>query len=150
MLEAMLNDKEFNRCIPFIFESEGGYSNDKNDPGGETKYGISKKAWPSVDIAALTEEEAKVIYYQHYWLFVADKCDWPLNLCVLDCAVNQGTKKARQLLKESGNDWKKYLELRRIEYLTLIKVKPQLERFRKGWLNRILELRKYVEEQNAV
>lgn len=146
MNNLMLQDKEFSRCIPFVLEREGGYSNDPKDPGGETKYGISKKAWPKLDIKNLTLEDAKVIYYQHYWLFVADKLSWPLNLCVFDTAVNQGTKKARQLLKQSGEDWKKYLELRRIEYLELIRSKPVLDRFRRGWLNRINELKKYVEE----
>jgi hypothetical protein len=147
MQDLMNNDKEFARCLPFIFESEGDYVNDPKDPGGETKYGISKKAWPNLDIKNLTKEEAAVIYYKHYWLFVADQLPWPLNLCVFDTAVNQGTKKARQFLKEAGSDWKKYLEIRRIWYLSLIHVKPELDRFRKGWLNRINNIKKYVEEK---
>lgn len=145
----MNNDKEFARCMPFIFESEGGYVNDPKDPGGETNYGISKKAWPNVDIKNLTKEQAALIYYKHYWLSVADNLEWPLNLCVFDCAVNQGTKKARQFLKEAGDDWKKYLEIRRIAYLTLIQARPVLDKFRKGWLNRINNIKKYVEEKGA-
>lgn len=145
----MNNDKEFARCMPFIFESEGGYVNDPKDPGGETKYGISKKAWPNVDIRNLSKEEAAVIYYRHYWFYVAADLKWPLNLCVFDCAVNQGTKKAHQFLREAGGDWKKYLEIRRITYLSLIQVKPELDRFRKGWLNRINNIKKYVEEKGA-
>lgn len=144
----MLADAQFQQCIAFVLEREGGYVNDKADPGGETKYGISKKAWPYVDIKNLTEEDAKVIYYQSYWISVADTLPWPLNLCVFDCAVNQGTKKARQFLRETS-DWKKYLELRKIHYLNLIHAKPELDRFRKGWLNRINELKKFVEEKGA-
>ena len=34
----------------WILQTEGGYVNDPADPGGETKYGISKKAYPTVDI----------------------------------------------------------------------------------------------------
>jgi len=35
----------FERTIGF----EGGYANDPRDPGGETKYGISKRAYPALD-----------------------------------------------------------------------------------------------------
>ncbi len=144
----MLQDKQFNTCITFVLEREGGYVNDPKDPGGETKYGISKKAWPYLDIKNLKEENAKVLYYQSYWIAVADNLPWPLNLCVFDCAVNQGSKKARQFLRETS-DWTRYLEIRKIHYLTLIQAKPELDRFRKGWLNRINELKKFVEEKGA-
>ena len=48
-------------------QHEGGYVNDPKDPGGETKYGISKRAYPSEDIANLTLERAKTIYARDYW-----------------------------------------------------------------------------------
>lgn len=43
---------------------EGGYTNNPNDSGGETKYGISKKWHPTVDIKNLTLDQAKAIYIQ--------------------------------------------------------------------------------------
>src|SRR6185312_16903801 len=46
---------------------EGGYSNDPRDPGGETKFGISKNAYPNLDIASLTLEQAQQIYLRDYW-----------------------------------------------------------------------------------
>ena len=33
---------------------EGGYVNNSRDPGGETNFGISKRAYPNVDIKNLT------------------------------------------------------------------------------------------------
>ena len=53
----------FEEIIDKVIEHEGGYVNDPDDPGGETKYGIAKKSNPDVDIANLTIEEAKKIYY---------------------------------------------------------------------------------------
>jgi lysozyme family protein len=46
---------------------EGGYSNDPNDAGGETKYGIAKRWHPNIDIKNLTLEGAKQIYRLEYW-----------------------------------------------------------------------------------
>lgn len=46
---------------------EGGYSNDPDDPGGETKYGISKRYHQEVDIANLTKEAAAEIGKREYY-----------------------------------------------------------------------------------
>src|SRR5215475_4829486 len=52
-----------------IIEAEGSeYTNDPLDPGGETKYGISKRAYPGVDIYNLTEAGALEIYERDYWI----------------------------------------------------------------------------------
>ena len=34
---------DFDEAIKVIFKHEGGYVYDPDDPGGETKYGISKR-----------------------------------------------------------------------------------------------------------
>jgi len=52
---------------PLIFELEGGDVNDPDDPGGHTKYGISKAAYPGVDIANLTIPGAQEIYLRDWW-----------------------------------------------------------------------------------
>ena len=53
----------FYEIIEGVIEKEGGYVNDPDDPGGETKYGISKKAFPKEDIKNLTIVRAKDILY---------------------------------------------------------------------------------------
>ena len=63
------NVADFNLAIPITLENEGGYVWDKNDPGGETKYGISKHSYPNVDIKNLTVEQAKEIYLRDFWKF---------------------------------------------------------------------------------
>lgn len=57
----------FDTAIPKLLKKEGGLSNDKNDRGGLTKYGIAQKFYPTLDIANLTEENAKSIYRRDYW-----------------------------------------------------------------------------------
>ena len=51
----------FDEIIDVVLHHEGGYVNDPKDPGGETNYGISKRAYPDVDIKNLTEDGAKDI-----------------------------------------------------------------------------------------
>lgn len=57
----------FDRIFEELIEIEGGYVNDPEDAGGETKYGISKRQYPEVDIKTLDKEDAKAIYYNDYW-----------------------------------------------------------------------------------
>ena len=55
------------KAISATLAHEGGYVNDPADPGGETKFGISKRAYPDVDIKSLTRQEAEMIYRRVYW-----------------------------------------------------------------------------------
>lgn len=57
----------FNEAFEEVIGLEGGYVFDPADLGGETKYGISKAAYPQVDIKNLTLEQAKEIYFRDYW-----------------------------------------------------------------------------------
>ena len=52
---------KFDDIIDIVIKHEGGYVNDPTDLGGETKYGITKRFYPDVDIKNLTEEEAKLV-----------------------------------------------------------------------------------------
>lgn len=80
-------------------DKAGGYTNDPNDPGGETRWGISKQAHPEIDIKALSRVQAEAIYREHYWGSRGNQesnCDqlpWPLNAVHFDCVVNVGNRK---------------------------------------------------------
>lgn len=90
----------FDQAFDCVIGAEGGYVNDPRDPGGETKYGISKRAYPNEDIRNLTLDRARQIYWRDYW--GACKCDSipaPLNLYVFDAAVNQGVSAAIRALQ---------------------------------------------------
>ena len=81
----------FDEIIEKVLEHEGGYVNDPDDAGGETKYGIAKRWYPSVDIKNLTKEQAKKIYHTDYWR--RGKCDEvppQLRHIYFDMCVNFG------------------------------------------------------------
>lgn len=58
---------EVEKILDRLIEREGGYVDHKLDPGGETKYGISKRSYPDVDIPALTKEHARDIYERDFY-----------------------------------------------------------------------------------
>ena len=60
--------EKFKKAVEFVIKNEGGYVFDKNDLGGVTKYGISQKAYPALNIKGLQREDAIKIYYCDYWL----------------------------------------------------------------------------------
>lgn len=93
----------WDNCFDIVIGFEGGYVNNPNDPGGETKYGISKKAYPYLDIKNLTIEQAKEIYKKDYW--DRCKCDFipdALSLAVFDFAVNSGQNRAVRYLQRAA------------------------------------------------
>lgn len=93
----------FDFCIEVILAEEGGLVTHPNDPGGTTKYGISQRAYPKLDIRAITLDDAKALYKRDYWNPVkGDDLPPGLSVLVLDCAVNQGTGTAIKLLQEAA------------------------------------------------
>jgi len=88
----------FGKAIGTVLEHEGGYTFDPNDPGGETKWGISRKAYPSLDIKNLTLEQAKAIYKRDYWIYGRIQ-DQDVATKIFDMAVNLGPPAAHRLLQ---------------------------------------------------
>ena len=150
------------QALDFVLAKEGGYSNNPMDPGGETKYGISKRAFPAIDIARLTLEEAGKIYKRAYW----DECNCdelppPWDFAVFDCAVNQGPMKAKRMAQMAlgvsvdgkigpktisaahsadKDKIKLFLGRRLAEYARTVSENPHLGIFSFGWACRVLDL----------
>lgn len=95
-----MTDKVWSYAFQILIDNEGGYVNDPNDSGGVTKYGISKKAYPDLDIKNLTIAQAMEIYRKDYW--DRCKCEYipdALSVAVFDFAVNSGVKTAIKKLQ---------------------------------------------------
>ena len=136
---------DFAKCLKIVLQFEGGYVHDKDDPGGETKYGISKRSYPNEDIAGLTVERAGDVYYRDYWMPLGcDKLAWPLNLLHFDAGVNHGKGQARKFLSRTPTAIG-YLNQRRAFYERLIAKKPVLMKFRRGWMRRLDHLATYLQ-----
>ncbi|TVO70883.1 peptidoglycan-binding protein [Sedimenticola selenatireducens] len=83
-------------------EIEGGYVNDPDDPGGETKHGISKRSYPDLDIANLTEDQARAIYFHDYWLKAGcSELPAPLGWALFGGVVNHKMHVAIALMQQS-------------------------------------------------
>jgi lysozyme family protein len=57
----------FAAAVERLLADEGGLVDDTADRGGETKYGISQREYPQVDIGGLTRAAAAAIYYRDWW-----------------------------------------------------------------------------------
>ena len=92
----------FDQCFDKLISHEGGYVNHASDPGGETNYGISKRAYPSLDIKALTLAEVKQLYKRDYWdRAQCDQLPSQLSYLVFDAAVNSGIGQSIRFLQRA-------------------------------------------------
>lgn len=160
-----MSRQRFERLVGMILNHEGGYVNDPVDPGGETKYGISKRTYPYVDIKNLTVDQAKDIYYRDWWKplrcpeikhdRIAQKhLDASINvgprngvrilqraLCdVGEAVVVDGIIGPKTLAATNRTDPDKLLATMRYQqaqfYKRIINRNPELARFERGWMNR--------------
>ena len=91
---------KFNEAFERVIGAEGGYVNDSRDSGGETKYGISKRAYPGEDIPNLTLARAKELYRRDYWGPAGcDAVPEAVKLPLFDAAVNSGVRAAINMLQ---------------------------------------------------
>lgn len=147
---------DFDGAFERLIGHEGGYTLGVGDPGGETNFGISKRAYPHIDIKALTLEGAKAIYRRDYWDAVrADDLPADLRFTVFDAAVNSGNGQAIKWLQAAvgttqdgilgpvtlkavagaQNLLARYSG-RRLEFMAGL---PQWPRFGRGWATRIAQ-----------
>ena len=156
--------KTFNEIIEQVLEHEGGYVNDPKDLGGETKYGITKRFYPELNIKELTKEKAKQIYKDDYWdKNRVESLPQELWHIFFDMCVNMGRRTAVKILQRAANSKGKNIDvdggmgpatLRAIKnveaervrayrvkyYSDLITKKPEQEKFYYGWYKRATEV----------
>lgn len=152
----------FKKAVNHVLHMEGGYVNHPSDPGGETAFGISKRAHPDVDIKNLTASDAVSIYFRHYWLHYGVATLPPkIAFFMLDSVVNQGEIAIKQLQNLVGTTPDgdlgpitlaavyqqnadtliiQLLSSRARRYVRLGIHKRSLAPFVDGWLNRLFKL----------
>jgi lysozyme family protein len=97
-----MRDPTFEAAVAVVLAHEGGYVNDPSDHGGETKNGISRRAYPNLDIANLTVEQAKAIYATDFWLrYRINQLPDAVAPKVLDMAVLCGPATAIRILQRA-------------------------------------------------
>jgi len=149
----------FSKALEFVLRWEGGYVNHPNDPGGETNQGVTKavydayrktKKLPVQSVKLISKEEVLDIYKFQYWTPAGcqelDEKNPKLAISVMDFAVNAGVGRAKRYLGlVPEKDYKKYNDLRAKYYYSISDKNPKLKVFLKGWLNRLNDLKKFVE-----
>ncbi len=115
MESIMTSDDEFNYAINVVLQHEGGETNNPNDKGGLTNFGITQQFIIDNDItkpecarsyiSMLTKQKAITLYKHYIW----DKFHYgliaPLEIAtkVFDMTVNMGDKESHMLLQRSIN-----------------------------------------------
>jgi lysozyme family protein len=112
----LTNNTSFDRAFALLLRHEGGYQCDPDDLGnwtgskcgeGElrgTKYGLSARSYPNLDIKNLTVADARQICFDDWWVKYA-LCDLPDPLAVkaLDLAFPMGPRPAIECLQRALN-----------------------------------------------
>ncbi len=130
----------FDTAFAIVVGLEGGYVNDPQDPGGETKYGISKRRYPAEDIPSLTLDRAKFLYQRDYWnTHGCDKLEWTEALLVFDSAVNGGNP-TRWLQMYAGSAPKDFAIAFQAEHIQYLASLPGWPHEARGWSRRLLKI----------
>ena len=147
----MKNNNDFDEALKFTLKWEGFISDEKDDPGKLTIWGISSKYNPQ-EVAEMKrlidegkKEEAFEIcektYKDKYW--DRAKCyNYPQEVAIVmfEIAVNPGIGALGIALKENPSDWKDLL-LKRIKYFSDKNNKAKI----RGWVRRCVDLYDYIE-----
>lgn len=153
--------------IDRVISREGGSKvvNDPADPGGVTKYGISKRTHPDVDVANLTYEQARAIYQAEYLTgpHIDRIEDEFLREHVFDYAVHSGPAAAIKALQrllglpQSGildqptlhklhstpmsfRFYLAYMRERLVFLARVIQKRPSSLKYLAGWTSRVLSV----------
>lgn len=131
----------FAAAFSIVVGIEAGYVNDSRDPGGETKFGISKRSYPNEDIPNLTLTRAQEIYRTDYWdKLNCDGMSWELALISFDCGVNQGIGTVHTI-QRTAQDATQFQAERGVHYAAL----PTFATFGRGWMRRLFHIFKAAQ-----
>jgi lysozyme family protein len=105
----------FDQLFALVAGHEGCFTDNPADPGNwtggrpgvgvcrGTNFGISAAAYPDVDIACLTLDQAKALYRRDYWDRIAgDQLPPALALIAFDAAINNGCGRAVRWLQQAS------------------------------------------------
>ncbi len=159
------DDELFEKGYKFVRKWEGGYSNDVDDPGGETFNGLSKKYNSNIN-KTTTEIEKRNHYKKKYWEETnANKIDKRFAPIVFDLSTNPGTSGGVKVfqralkIKDDGVIGSKTIEAskkadynltinniikkRKEYYDDVIKENPKKEKYKNGWYNRADDIKSF-------
>lgn len=119
-LTTLIPSKRFETAVAVILKHEGGLSNNPNDPGGITNFGISLRWLKSAgldincdgvidakDIEIINSTEADKLYYKYWWTpnhyEAINNLDVAIKL--FDMAVNMGNQTSTKIAQNAVNSF---------------------------------------------
>jgi len=120
-----LDDGRFRLAVDFLLAHEGGYVDDKADPGGVTNWGVSLRFARAAgdldgdgrldldldgdgdvdgeDIRRMSRDDAAYVYWLHWWKRY-DYGSFQLGLAtkLLDLSVNMGSTQAHKIVQRAA------------------------------------------------
>lgn len=145
----------YNDCLVRLLKDEGGYTNDPNDSGGPTNYGITladyrkyiNKNGTASDVRSMTVEQAKAIYKPKYWdALGCDNLSSGVDYTCFDYGVNSGLGRPRKALQRfkslTGIKLIDAINDERMTFLRAIGTGKNAG-FLRGWTARVARVRAY-------
>lgn len=141
----------FDEFFKLLMKLEGGYSDNPNDKGGKTKYGITENTLnaynsrynKSYKIDQLKEDEAKEIYKNEYFSKIYPVAIRPVYYHYFDISVNNGYGDYIRCREDCKDDIRKLIKWRKEKYKNIVNKNPSQDVFLKGWFNRINRINEY-------
>ena len=157
----------WDKSFRLLLQSEGGFSNLSQDPGGMTNLGVTKSTWENwigrgsdeAEMRSLTPQKVEPLYKKKYWDAVrGDELPAGLDYLMFDFAVNAGVGRSIKTLQsclgvsaDGGFGPITIAAVKSVEPLELIKrftyakeefyrSLPTFEVFGEGWLNRLADV----------
>lgn len=125
-MQPLHHTRAFEKAIETVLQHEGGFVDDKDDPGGATNFGVSLRFLLSkgeldrdedgfldfdfdkdgdidaFDVSSMTLEDAIMIYRDFWWDKNGyDELPDPVAIKVFDLAVNMGSRQAHKHLQRA-------------------------------------------------
>jgi lysozyme family protein len=101
---------DFEKCLEFVLKMEGGFSDNPDDHGGATNFGIIQTEYDRFrranglacqSVRFILQTEVRAIYKASYWSEIhGDYVEMPLCMVLFDTAVNNGVGRAIEFLNE--------------------------------------------------
>ena len=148
-------NKNYDKAFEFIMKWEGYKSDDPDDSGGRTIFGISERFHPETvkrlwDLPkAEAREEAKIFYKVEYW--DRYRCGGYADgedVFFFDCYINMKPSDVgiiRESIFKLGYGLADPFFARMRLYSQKVKEKPIKIKYLRGWLNRVIDLWEYLK-----
>ena len=147
--------QNYQYALTNLLQDEGGYSNNPNDKGGPTNFGITigdyrlyiNAKGTASDVKNMTVDQAKLIYKTKYWDKL--KCDTlpsGIDYCVFDYGVNSGIARAQKILQKFSQISDPVEKINaicdeRLAFLQTIRGGSDWVHFGRGWSRRVANVR---------